>query len=208
MFDIFNMLDDGGWFEFPLYDDWIEAEVCTASGHLKGQFCNDCDTLYLPKNALRSEPCPYHKVVSLTSDRKWCTGNPGIGTIQESMFLLPPAMEWYYRRHHPEYVPLPPMKPGEGSIDGLSPMEFIYPEKGSSIQIPRKLDGTPGEITFNLAHSNPQTEVFWHLDNEFIASTRHLHQLSLRPGDGPHTMTVIDEYGNRAYVSFTCYALR
>lgn len=208
MFDIFNMLDDGGWFDFPLYDDWIEAEVCTASGHLKGQFCNDCDTLYLPKNALRSEPCPYHQVVSLTSDRKWCTGNPGIGTIQESMFLLPPAMEWYYRRHHPEYVPLPPMKPGEGSIDGLSPMEFIYPEKGSSIQIPRKLDGTPGEITFNLAHSNPQTEVFWHLDNEFIASTRHLHQLSLRPGDGPHTMTVIDEYGNRAYVSFTCYALR
>ena len=70
------------------------------------------------------------------------------------------------------------------------------------------LDGTPGEITFNLAHSNPQTEVFWHLDNEFITSTRHLHQLSLRPGDGPHTMTVIDEYGNRAYVSFTCYALR
>lgn len=203
MFDIFNLLDSGEWFGFPLYNDWIEAEVCTASGHLKGIHCTECDTLYLPKNALRSDSCPYHRVVSITEDGRWRTNTPEAGTRLQTMFLLPPGMEWFYRRHHPEYTPLPPLKPGGNTGEGYSPMEFIYPENGCEISIPRMLDGSPGEIVFNLAHSNPETEVFWHLDQNFISSTRHLHQLSVRPEDGFHTMTAVDEEGYTVSVSFT-----
>jgi penicillin-binding protein 1C len=203
MFDIFNILDSGEWFGFPLYNDWVEAEVCTASGHLKGMHCTECDTLYLPKNALRSDSCPYHRVVSITEDGRWRTNTAEAGTCLQTMFLLPPGMEWFYRRHHPEYTPLPPLKPGGNTGEGYSPMEFIYPENGSDIRIPRMLDGSPGEIVFNLAHSNPETEVFWHLDKNFISSTRHLHQLSVRPEDGYHTMTAVDEEGYTVSVSFT-----
>lgn len=203
MFDIFNLLDKSEWFGFPLYDEMTEAEVCRESGHLKGIHCTGCDTLYLPVNALRSEPCPYHHSINLTKDRKWRTEKPGPGTIRESFFLLPPGMEWYYRQHHPEYTALPPVRPGEDLSGNYCPMEFIYPEDGNRIHIPRMLDGSGGSIIFNLAHSNPQTEVFWHLDQNYIGSTRHLHQLSIRPEDGHHTMTVVDENGNQAFISFT-----
>ena len=203
MFDIFNILDDGGWFDEPLHADMIEAEVCRKSGHLKGAHCTECDTLYLPKNALRSEPCPYHKIVNLTHDGQWRTENPGPDSRQESMFLLPPGMEWFYRQHHPEYRTLPPAKPGEGQGRGYVPMEFIYPEKGSLIHIPKLLDGTPGEIVLNLAHSNPSVEVFWHLDQDYIGSTRHLHQISIRPEDGFHSVTAVDQDGHTISVAFT-----
>ena len=84
-------------------------------------------------------------------------------------------------------------------------MEFIYPEDGSKILIPRKLDGKMGEIVFNLAHSNPETEVFWHLDQKYIGSTKHIHQLSVRPKAGTHYMTVVDKNGNQLSVRFSCH---
>lgn len=203
MFDIFNMLDDSGWFEEPLYADIIEVEVCKESGHLKGPHCTECDTLSLPKKALRSEPCPYHTVVNLTQDGLWRTETPGPDSRQECMFLLPPGMEWFYRQHHPEYRTLPPVMPGKGHSTGFLPMEFIYPEKGSQIYIPKLLDGSLGEIVLNLAHSNPSVEVFWHLDQTYIGSTKHLHQMSIRPEDGFHSVTAVDENGHTISVSFT-----
>ena len=142
MFGIFNLLPSGGWFEEPLSEEGITAEVCHDSGHLAGMDCTRKDTLLLPKKALRSDPCPYHKTVE------------GVRT-----FILPPSMEWYYRQHHPEYKPYIPEKK-----EGNSLMEFIYPEEGATITIPRQLDGSIAGVTFNLAHRTPDSVVYWHLD--------------------------------------------
>lgn len=85
MFDIFNLLpakeydseySRNGWFKEPVYGDYIVAEVCRESGCLKGVNCEDSDTLMLPRKSVRSEPCPYHKVVD------------GVRT-----FILPPSMD-------------------------------------------------------------------------------------------------------------------
>ena len=202
MFDIFNLLDDGGWFDFPDYGEYITAEVCPDSGHLKGVHCERCDTLYLPVNAVRSEACPYHRTVNITEDGTFRTQFPSNGSKAVSLFLLPPAMEWYYRQEHPEYTPLPPLRPGEKNNGEFVPMEFIYPENGSSILLPLKMDGSYAEVVFNLAHSDPDSEVFWHLDNSFIGSTKHIHQLTLRPSEGHHSMTAVDGSGNQISVGF------
>lgn len=190
MFDIFNLLRQkegsgeyyaDGWFKEPVYGDYITAEVCSESGHLKGVDCPHADTLMLPRKAIKSSPCPYHKTVD------------GICS-----FTLPPSMEWYYRQHHPEYKPYIP----ENKQD-YSPMEFIYPESGAEIYIPRQLDGSTAGITFNLAHRNPDTKVFWHLDNEYAGQTQFLHQIRLIPSKGKHTVTAVDESGNSISIAFT-----
>ena len=111
-------------------------------------------------------------------------------------------MEWYYRQHHPEYKAMPPQRPGQEAADGNSPMGFIYPEPGSTISIPRQLDGRIKGATFNLAHSNPGTEVFWHLDSEYLGSTRHIHQMDIVAAPGAHTVTVVDASGNSLSVRF------
>lgn len=118
------------------------------------------------------------------------------------MFILPPAMEWYYRRHHPEYMPLPPPAPGSGGYDGYVPMGFIYPENGGTITIPRQLDGSIRGAVFNLAHSRPETDVFWHLDSEYLGQTRYIHQMNINAAPGEHTVTVVDSDGNTLSVRF------
>ena len=193
MFDIFNLLRQkegngeyhaDGWFKEPVYGDYITAEVCSESGLLKGVDCPHADTLMLPRKAIKSSSCPYHRTID------------GIHT-----FVLPPSMEWYYRQHHPEYKPYIP-----ANKQDYSPMEFIYPESGAVIYIPRQLDGSTAGITFNLAHRNPDTKVFWHLDNGYVGETQYLHQIRLIPPEGKHTVTAVDESGNTISVGFTIAA--
>ena len=190
MFEIFNLLpikeydreySRNGWFKEPVYGDYIIAEVCRESGCLKGVSCESSDTLMLPRKSVKSEPCPHHKVID------------GVRT-----FILPPSMEWYYRQHHPEYTPTVP----KSKVDS-APMEFIYPENGAVIYIPRQLDGSITGITFNLAHRTPKVNVFWHLDNEYVGQTQMIHQLTLKPSPGKHSVTAVDESGNSISVGFT-----
>ena len=202
LFDIYNMLPSEEWFPEPSSGDYVYAEVCRKSGQLKGQFCTESDSLAVSPAALRSKACPYHKPVLLTSDGSHRLQCPAPGCVTGNFFILPPAMEWYYRRTHSDYVPLPPLLPGSLSSGNFIPMAFIYPEQGSSIFIPKKLDGSEGEVVFSLAHSNPETDVYWHLDSEYIGSTRFIHRLSLRPSRGSHSLTAVDESGNSVSVSF------
>ncbi len=203
MFDIFNVLPASGWFEDPYYGEYTMAEVCHESGRLKGLHCEVCDTIPLPLNAMRSEPCSYHRIVNLTDDGKYRVESPMPGSKAVTMFLLPPSMEWYYRQRHSDYVPLPPVKPGTVLSGSYVPMEFIYPENGSDLTIPRQMDGSVHGIVFNLAHSSPETEVFWHLDSDFVGSTRYLHLMTMVPEKGRHTLTVVDSDGNSLSIWFT-----
>ena len=208
MFDLFNALPSSGkadsWFAEPDDDEYCIAEVCRKSGHLAGQYCEERDTLFLPEAALRSEVCPYHRAVTVSQDGKYRTtaAEPGARTV--SMFILPPAMEWYYRQHHPEYKALPPYRPGQTAYGNAAiPMGFIYPENGSTITIPRQLDGSIKGAAFHLAHSNPETEVFWHLDSEYLGSTKYIHQMNITASKGEHTVTVVDTGGNTLSVRFS-----
>lgn len=68
--------------------------------------------------------------------------------------------------------------------------------------LPRQLDGSAGEITFELAHSRSHATVYWHLDDEFITQTEDFHKVSLIPSPGKHSMTVVDDQGNSISVTF------
>ena len=50
LFDIFNYLPSSSWFERPK-GIFVDAEICRQSGHLKGRFCEETDTvLILPSD--------------------------------------------------------------------------------------------------------------------------------------------------------------
>ncbi len=203
LFDIYNMLPPSEWFDEPDREEYVYAETCRKSGHLRGRFCEECDSLIVPPAGLKSSVCPYHRSVLLTSDGTHRLSSPVPGSRIKNFFVLPPAMEWYYRRSHSDYVPLPPPLPDSSAPDSSSPLAFIYPEPGSSIFIPEALDGSDGEVVFTIAHLNPETEVFWHLDSGYMGRTRFIHRLSLRPSRGPHILTAVDAFGNTASVRFT-----
>ena len=203
LFDIFNLLPSSSWFTRPA-GIFVEAEVCRKSGHLKGRFCDETDTLLVLPAGLRTEACPYHHLVTLSANESQriyenCANTEP--TLRKSWFTLPPVWEWYYKQHHPEYKPLPPFKAGCGE-DTFQPMQFIYPPMNARIKLPKQLDGSKGFLTVELAHNNPNATVFWHLDETYQAQTQDFHKISLQPAAGKHSLTAVDGEGNTISTTF------
>lgn len=111
MFDIFNLLPSSDWFK-PPYGEFVEAEVCLRSGHIKGRFCEETDSLLVLPAGLRTDACPFHHPVTLTSDERYrvyedCAGKEP--TIHCNWFTLPPPdgngiisnIIWNTAHYHP-----------------------------------------------------------------------------------------------------------
>lgn len=121
------------------------AVVCRQSGCLASHICPDRDTLMIPRTAAAGEVCPYHRIVNLSRDLRYrvtadCYDPAQI--VRMPMFILPPAQEWYYRKQHPDYRPLPPLHPGlSGSGAGGNPIDIVYPQPGRVLVAPKSLEG-------------------------------------------------------------------
>ncbi len=204
MFNLFSMLDHSAWFRMPR-QEMVQATICRYSGHRAGEYCEPADTVWIQKPGLRSQVCPYHQLISMDPDGKFrvtaeCCPPGEIRYVK--WFVLPPAQEWYYRIKNPFYRILPPWKPGCGGVEGSSVMELVYPRNIRQIGVPVELDGSPGRVVFVMAHRNPAATLFWHLDDHYLAATTGNHQLSIHPSPGKHTLTVVDNSGNRFVRSF------
>ena len=152
----------------------VLANVCTESGMLATPDCPS-EQMLIPEAGLQSEACPYHK---------------------SGEFVLTPAMEWFYKPHHPEYT-------GARKAASTQVMEFIYPSSGTTLYLPRQLSGQVEGAVFRVAHHTSDATLWWHLDQSFVGETRFLHELRLAPAPGRHTLTVVDQDGNTTTVRFT-----
>lgn len=203
LFDVFNILPSSRWFERPA-GIYVEAEICRQSGHLKGRFCTETDTLLILPAGLKTEACPYHHLITLSADgthRIYENCADTEPTVQESRFTLPPVWEWYYKQHHPEYSPLPPFRHECGEDMFLS-MQFIYPPMNANILLPKQMNGSKGFMTAELAHGNPAATVYWHLDDIYVTQTQDFHKISLQPVSGKHSLTAVDGEGNTISTTF------
>ncbi len=205
LFAAFDMLPDSAWFDKPL-GDLKKVEVCGKSGFPPGPHCAGTRLVEVPASAHIPEPCPYCVTVHLDPTGRFRTNavvERGGPMKNVSWFVLPPAMEWYYRQGHADYETLPPYKKGAEPVSGLSPLGLVYPAEGSEIYIPRELDGKRGSIVAEAVHRDVHTRVFWHLDAEYLGVTEDLHVMSISPSEGGHVLTLVDENGETVTRSFT-----
>jgi len=82
-------------------------------------------------------------------------------------------------------------------------MAFVYPQPRARILIPMDFNGASSESVFELAHREENVSVYWHLDGAFIGETRGQHRLALRPSEGQHVLTVVDQHGHSIEQRFT-----
>lgn len=203
MFDVFSILPETSWFEAPL-DDLSDAVICRSSGYLAGPDCIDTDTLQVVPRGMKSQSCPYHENIHLDATGKFRVNSrcyPVSKMKTNTWFVLPPLMEWYYKRHAAGYHELPPVM--EGCLDeSVQALEIVYPEWDSHLVIPRELDGSKGKVILEVAHRQSYARIFWHIDENFVGTTEGTHQLAVDILPGKHRMTVVDEEGNQATVDF------
>jgi penicillin-binding protein 1C len=205
MFDLVNMMGSGAWFKTP-YEDLTMIRVCSRSGFRAGADCQETDEIQACVNGLRSETCPYHQIVHLNKSKTFQVTSDCVSPDEitnEPWFVLPPAMEYFYRKKHPEYKTLPPVGQGCSLSKNLPVMEFIYPTAGIKIFIPRDQTGELTRVITEVVHRNPSKKIFWHLDETYIGTTQFIHQLEMLTGSGNHILTAVDEDGNMIRCGFT-----
>lgn len=199
MFNILNLLPDSPPHPRP-DEEATYAEVCVHSGYRAGKNCKDVKTEAIPAAGLRTDPCPYCQSVRIQENKSLLADVNNVRV--ENWFILPPAMEFYYRRYNPSYLPAP-VGAQYGDELAHQVMEFIYPGSNDKIYIPKTLDGKAGVVVFEVAHREPGVKIYWHLDREYIGTTTYIHQKALNPSPGQHLITLSDEHGNTLKRQFT-----
>jgi penicillin-binding protein 1C len=207
MFDLFDILPPGDWFQRP-EQGLTQIEVCSHSGYLAGPHCAQQKTVWMTTRGPGTVPCPYCRSVHTDETGRFQVHDgcqPLAQARLENWFVLPPAMAWYYRRHHADYLPLPPWREDcRRSMDsaGGAVLSMIYPQPNSRVYLPVELDGRRQQVVFEAAHSRPGKQVYWHLDGNYLGVTRDIHTMSLSAAPGVHTVTLVDEDGEELVRSF------
>jgi penicillin-binding protein 1C len=207
LFELFGLLPNtGAWFD-PPYDNMTQAAVCRQSGFRVGPHC-DPDTVWIPKTGLQAPACPYHQLLHLDAAGQWqvhsdCEAPDQM--VHRPWFVLAPVEEFYFKNKHPDYQSPPPFRAdclGAGAGVHSAPMQLIYPRQPTRIYVPVELDGTLGSTVFRVAHRNPDIAIHWHLDGQFLGTTRTFHEMALQPPAGKHLLAVVDVDGNRIEQAF------
>lgn len=206
LFQLFNYLPDTTWFDAPI-SELTDIDVCRDDGYLPNQGCAT-QTVSVPKHSHFEKVSPYHRFIHTDALRQWqvnnqCDDRP---LRSESWFVLPPAWEYFYRRHHPDYRPLPKWKNGCNAPNDDQPIGLLYPQEGSRVFIPADLDGATSRVIFEAVHREQNATLFWHIDDQFIGKTRHFHQQMVNPEGGDHWLVIQDDQGHRLSRKFTVMA--
>jgi penicillin-binding protein 1C len=208
MFDIFSLLPATPWYEKPELE-MEKIVTCSLSGYKASAVCTNVDTLWVNRSALTTNPCPFHKIIHLTTDSRYRVHDQcyEVDQMQHAKwFVLPPVQEYFFKRTHSSYKALPKYADGCTSSQSIAAMEILYPKPNAQLFIPKQIDGTLSSSVFELAHRNPNAIVYWHLDGTYLGSTNALHKLEVRPAIGLHTLTLIDSSGDVVERSFKVLA--
>ncbi|MDG5490904.1 penicillin-binding protein 1C [Psychroserpens sp. SPM9] len=197
LFDVFDILPHSDWFVKP-YDEMQEVNICLKSGHRASPVCDDVEPTFIQNSGLKTEPCPYHILahVDRTETYQVNSSCEDLNAIKhKSWFVLSPLKAHYYKSKNPFYKPLPKLRLDcAGEVQET--MNFIYPKRNNSIFLPKDFNGETNDLILKIAHSKPETQVYWYLDETYVGSTKDIHELAIIPKKGKHIITVVDAFGN------------
>ncbi|WP_438710470.1 penicillin-binding protein 1C [Aquimarina muelleri] len=196
LFDVFNLVPNSKWFPMP-YDDLAQVKVCEKSGYIASANC-PVKQSYIPLAGSRTKPCSLHQLIHLDPTRQYrvnssCEDVANI--IHESWFVLPPLQEYFFKTNNADYQTLPAYR-SDCIKESQERMDFIFPKANSSVYLPKGFDGKTNEVILKIAHTDPETRVFWYIDDEFVGTTKQFHEMPVSPKIGIHNITVLDEKGN------------
>lgn len=188
-------------------EEMIRTVVCRQSGHRASAICPEVDTVWTTSAAEKNRPCPYHRLLHLDSTGRYRVNSEcePVSRIQvKPWFVLSPVQEWYYVQSHADYKKMPPYrsdcrKEREGVMEM---MEMIYPQRGLRVFIPKDWEGESKGVIFEMAHREPSTTVYWHIDNHYMGATRYHHQIEINVTPGRHLIHLVDASGNTLNQSF------
>jgi penicillin-binding protein 1C len=206
LFGLFNLLPASDWFDLPSYA-LKRVETCENDGFLANGECVS-ERIWMPKDSHFDLLSPHNLRVHLDTQQRRVDGDcesPSAMTHAD-WFVLPPAEEFYFRKSHAEYRPLPPMRADCQGADTRPALALLYPDTNARVIIPRELDGSHGRTVFEAVDRRREATIYWHLDGEYLGETHTFHQQTLDIEPGEHILTLVDDTGERVARRFQVLA--
>jgi penicillin-binding protein 1C len=200
LFEMFQRLPNDAWIATPRWD-LKNVHVCRNDGYLVNGDCEESvDTV--PRTARVELRSPNNRLVHLDRSERYRVDS-SCETIDSmrhrSWFVLPPAQEFFYRRMHANYQPLPKVRRDCLTANAMPRdrlIDFIYPAVGTKVYIPMEFGAKQGRAIFEAVHREPEAKLYWHIDNQYLGATQHFHQMEILLAPGAHNVTVVDEHGS------------
>ncbi|MTI23042.1 penicillin-binding protein 1C [Fulvivirga sp. RKSG066] len=196
MFDIYRKLDGEQWFTKPESDLGL-LEVCTRSGYKASMICPETSAIDVSLAGTQTATCPYHERVYLDAQGQFRVNSDCYSVtemVAKPWFVLPPVMEWYYTSTDPYYKKLPDYAPNCMPQQTLN-FDLVYPQPNARLFVPRGFSGEKEYLVFEATHRLSSSTLHWHLNDQYISSTKGVHQVEVQPEAGEHELTLVSESG-------------
>lgn len=204
MFDIFSSLGRSGhdvWHQRPSRLDI--RYVCSVTGNVPGDSCKDIvldDFIPMISPALE---CNHIREVFVNSRGtvSYCTDClPQRGWKRQLFINLPPAILTFLRDEHLRIAVPPPHESSCTRIERDGSIAIVSPTEGKEYILE---DEGERRLLLQCHTSADATTVYWYLNDVFITSAPPGGNVLVKPHAGNNTVTVTDNRGRSATVSFT-----
>ncbi|MBK9256179.1 MAG: penicillin-binding protein 1C [Saprospiraceae bacterium] len=204
MFKIFNVLPESAWFGSPpSYKNREIISVCRESGKIAGPLCRFKDNKYIEGNSFKLHQCDFHQMLLLNSNNQVVTEQCADKINKaDTVFVLPPYLEYYFKPGHPEYKGIPANDPDCNPKE--SKLKIIYPQNGLKIFLPKDSEVRKNNLIAKAYHPNKDATLYWFYDDNHVCTTSSgtPHDCIGKLSFGPHILTISDQWGNRDLVHF------
>ncbi len=180
-------------------------QICKESGMLASKMCPHPIPSQLPHYMANGKNCSYHQLIHLDGNEKRRVNSSCYEVKSMKVkpwFVLPPVQSWYYKKHHANYRKLPPYSDSCLGTQTNRSFDLLYPKSFTKVRIPVEQDGKKGTVVFEAAHEDRKSVIHWHLDEQFLGSTRGSHQIGVNASKGAHYITLVDDFGNEIRQKF------
>jgi len=205
LFDIASLLPGEPWFQAP-EDDRLQLSICRESGYRSGRYCPITDILPMPLAVQNAPNCPYHRQIWVNAAGQQVHADcyPIHAAVTDTIFVLPPHMAQFFSSRHANYEGDRPWSTDCQTGDRSS-MRLVYPQPTANLYLPRDITGDQQPAVLEAVHAREEARLYWYLNERFLGETTTFHQISVQPKAGWHTLTLVDDRGNRWESSFQVY---
>lgn len=203
LMDLFNALPAGGWFEKPDLD--LKAiHTCKDSGYLPKAGC-ETEEVLIPKSSFFAELSPYHRQIQVTQDGKARVNSDceSVANMKyQTLFELRPIEAYFYQRYQGVTQMVPSWRYDCQPEKEATTFQLVYPNVNTSIYIPIDFGGRVQALVMKAVHKRTDATLHWHINGEWVGTTRHFHELSVQLTPGRQHLVLVDDQGERVSQRF------
>ncbi len=207
LFDIFNRLPkdlDRAWFPRP-DANLTTTTLCLHSGRPIGPDCPHGAQALMPRHGRPMDRCTYHRGIVLNGSgtHQVCSlcWEPG-DHRRARQTVYPPDVAQFLRERGTALPDPPPHKEDCPAQSVANPLQILYPESESRLQVGRDFDGEQQKIVLRAAHSDRERALFWYVNRRFLGRTVNQHRLAVSLEPGTQALEVVDAHGFRDGIRF------